>query len=308
MPTTAPSKLGADCDMSNAKSVENLTLVAVITCAIELVVSGAIAYISHSLLMMADMFNSAIEFASALVAYLVFRMLRKNQRGLFDYGLGKAENIASLLIALFMLASTVLLVVLAIYRFLNPTHIEGLGVWLALALSIIFFLVNSWILLSNVRHYRVSPSPCLSAQIRLFVIKIAMDLMVIATFVVTLLVHAAWVDYLDTVSALVVVGMLVHSAWNLIRTAMPDLLDQSLSEPLQMIINRVLVKHFEAYMSLDRVRSRTAGNAVFVDIFLGFSPDTTMAQVQPVIDDMRATLELEIPHAEVSVISRATTG
>ncbi|MEI6459750.1 MAG: cation diffusion facilitator family transporter [Pseudomonadota bacterium] len=294
--------------MSNAKSVENLTLVAVITCAIELVVSGAIAYISHSLLMMADMFNSAIEFASALVAYLVFRMLRKNQRGLFDYGLGKAENIASLLIALFMLASTVLLVVLAIYRFLNPTHIEGLGVWLALALSIIFFLVNSWILLSNVRHYRVSPSPCLSAQIRLFVIKIAMDLMVIATFVVTLLVHAAWVDYLDTVSALVVVGMLVHSAWNLIRTAMPDLLDQSLSEPLQMIINRVLVKHFEAYMSLDRVRSRTAGNAVFVDIFLGFSPDTTMAQVQPVIDDMRATLELEIPHAEVSVISRATTG
>ena len=89
---------------------------------------------------------------------------------------------------------------------------------------------------------------------------------------------------------------------------MPDLLDQSLSEPLQMIINRVLVKHFEAYMSLDRVRSRTAGNAVFVDIFLGFSPDTTMAQVQPVIDDMRATLELEIPHAEVSVISRATTG
>jgi cation diffusion facilitator family transporter len=308
MLTAAPNKLGADCYMSNAKSVEKLTLIAVITCAIELIVCGAIAYISHSLLMMADTFNSAIEFASALVAYLVFRMLRKNQRGLFDYGLGKAENIASLLIALFMLASTVLLIVLAIYRFLNPTHIEGLGIWLALVLSCVFFLVNSWILLSNVRHYRVSPSPCLSAQIRLFVIKISMDLMVIATFVVTLLVHAAWVDYLDTVSALVVVGMLVHSAWNLIRTAMPDLLDQSLSEPLQMIINRVLVKHFEAYMSLDRVRSRTAGNAVFVDIFLGFSPDTTMAQVQPVIDDMRATLELEIPHAEVSVISRATTG
>ena len=57
----------------------------------------------------------------------------------------------------------------------------------------------------------------------------------------TLLVSAGWVDYLDTIAALVVGATLVHSAWNLIRTALPDLLDQSLSEPLQMIINQALV-------------------------------------------------------------------
>jgi cation diffusion facilitator family transporter len=291
--------------MSGAKAVENLTLIAVITCAFELVVSGLIAYISHSLLMAADMFNSAIEFASALVAYLVFRMLRQNRRGLFDYGLGKAENIASLLIGLFMLASTVILVLLAIYRFLHPHRIEGLGVWLALALSGSFGVINTVILFSNLRHYRANPSPALAAQSRLFAIKILMDMMVLGTFVATLLVQSHWVEYLDTIAALIVVATLIHSAWDLIRVALPDLLDQSLSEPLQMIITQALVKHFDAYLTLDRVRSRTAGKAVFIDIFLGFPPDARMADVQPVIDDMRTTLEREIPNSEVAVICRA---
>ena len=290
-----------------AKSVENLTLIAVVTCAIELVLSGVIAYISHSLLMAADMFNSAIEFASAFVAYLVFRMLRRNQRGLFDYGLGKAENIASLLIGLFMLISTVILVLLALYRFLHPERIGGLGVWLALGLAGTFSIVNFVILISNLRHHRAAPSPALAAQTRLFGVKILMDLMVMGTFFVTLMVQEAWVEHLDTIAALVVVATLIHSAWNLIRTALPDLLDQSLSEPLQMIITQVLVKHFDSYLTLDRVRSRTAGNSVFIDIFLGFPADARMADVQPVIDDMCDTLKREIPNAEVAVISRSAS-
>ncbi len=290
-----------------AKSVENLTLIAVVTCAIELVLSGVIAYISHSLLMAADMFNSAIEFASAFVAYLVFRMLRRNQRGLFDYGLGKAENIASLLIGLFMLISTVILVLLALYRFLHPERIGGLGVWLALGLAGTFSIVNFGILISNLRHHRAAPSPALAAQTRLFGVKILMDLMVMGTFFVTLMVQEAWVEHLDTIAALVVVATLIHSAWNLIRTALPDLLDQSLSEPLQMIITQVLVKHFDSYLTLDRVRSRTAGNSVFIDIFLGFPADARMADVQPVIDDMCDTLKREIPNAEVAVISRSAS-
>jgi len=127
------------------------------------------------------------------------------------------------------------------------------------------------------------------------------------TFFVTLMVQEAWVEHLDTIAALVVVATLIHSAWNLIRTALPDLLDQSLSEPLQMIITQVLVKHFDSYLTLDRVRSRTAGNSVFIDIFLGFPADARMADVQPVIDDMCDTLKREIPNAEVAVISRSAS-
>jgi divalent metal cation (Fe/Co/Zn/Cd) transporter len=72
-----------------------------------------------------------------------------------------------------------------------------------------------------------------------------------------------------------------------------------------MIITQVLVKHFDAYLTLDRVRSRAAGNNVFIDIFLGFPAETRLAEIQPVIDDMRAVLQQEIPNAEVTVISRA---
>ena len=74
-----------------------------------------------------------------------------------------------------------------------------------------------------------------------------------------------------------------------------------------MIITQVLVKHFDSYLTLDRVRSRTAGNSVFIDIFLGFPADARMADVQPVIDDMCDTLKREIPNAEVAVISRSAS-
>jgi cation diffusion facilitator family transporter len=291
--------------MSNARAIERLSLFAVMTCAAELLISAGLAKVSGSLLMVADTFNSAIEFGSALVAYLVFRLLRLNRRGLFDYGLGKAENIASLVIGLFMTASTAVIILLAVYRFMNPTLIHGIGVWLSLGLAMIFFVINAVILTSNRRQYRATPSPALAAQSHVFGVKLLMDLMVVATFLLTLLVHLDWVKYLDTVSSLIVVGTLVHSAWKLIRTSLPGLLDQSLSEPLQMIITQVLVKHFDAYLTLDRVRSRAAGNNVFIDIFLGFPAETRLAEIQPVIDDMRAVLQQEIPNAEVTVISRA---
>lgn len=292
---------------SKSGALEKLTLIAVVTCLTELLISGVIAKISGSLLMVADTFNSAIELASALVAYTVFRVLRQNRRGLFDYGLGKAETIASLVIGLFMIASTVLLMLLAVYRFMHPTLIQGLGVWLALGLAGTFFTVNALILASNLRHHRANPSKALAAQSHVFAIKLLMDFTVIATFLVTLLVHAAWVEYLDTVAALVVVATLIQSAWHLIRSSLPDLLDQSLSEPLQMIINQALVKHFDSYLTFDGIRSRTAGRAVFIDIFLGFPAAARMEEIQPVIDDMRAVLEQEIPNAEVAVISRAVS-
>jgi len=55
-------------------------------------------------------------------------------------------------------------------------------------------------------------------------------------------------------------------------------------------------------MALDGVRSRYSGQNVFIEIFLGFDPRRSLAEIQETTHAIKRNLEAEIPHAEVLVI------
>ena len=114
-----------------------------------------------------------------------------------------------------------------------------------------------------------------------------------------------WTLYLDPLASGITVGFMIQSAWKLTRHSIHDLLDRSLEEPLQVLINRQLVLAFDEYTSLDGVRSRYSGQNVFIEIFLGFEPQRSLAEIQNITDTIKRNLEAEIPHAEVLIIPRA---
>ena len=76
---------------------------------------------------------------------------------------------------------------------------------------------------------------------------------------------------------------------------------------MQMVVNRHLIRHFDSYEMLDRVRSRRSGGDVFIEIFLAFDASRTVGDIQPLIDDLRQGIESEIRRSRVTVVSRALT-
>jgi divalent metal cation (Fe/Co/Zn/Cd) transporter len=75
------------------------------------------------------------------------------------------------------------------------------------------------------------------------------------------------------------------------------------NEECQAAINRMLLKHFDSYDRLGPVRTRRAGDLVHVEIALGFHPDLTMSEVHSRIEAMKANLQQEIGHADISILS-----
>ncbi|MFA5043362.1 MAG: cation transporter [Kiritimatiellia bacterium] len=191
------------------------------------------------------------------------------------------------------------------YRLLHLVRIHGFGVWLGIACTLVFGTLNAILWVKSRRHKRAAPSPIVDAQCRLFTVKTVGNTCMFLTFALSLSLDYRWVLYLDPLASCITVGFMSQSTWKLIRHSIHDLLDRSLDEPLQTLINKQLFRFFDEYTSLDSVRSRYSGQNVFIEIFLGFAPQRPLAEVQKITDAIKRNLEADIPRAEVLVIPRA---
>jgi len=291
--------------LTEREQTERTALIGVNTCGLGLLLIIISVIFSNSLVQMADLFNSFLEFVSILLTWLTLRALRRDNRAVFNYGLGKIENIASLFIGVFMLVSILIMAFLIGYRLLHLVRIQGFGVWLGIACTLIFGTLNAILWRKSRRHKHAAPSPIVDAQCRLFAVKTVGNTCMFFTFVLSLSMDYHWALYLDPLASCITVGFMGRSTWKLIRHSIHDLLDRSLDEPLQALINKQLVRFFDEYASLDSVRSRYSGQNVFIEIFLGFDAQRPLAEVQKITDAIKRNLEANIPHAEVLVIPRA---
>ena len=291
--------------LTEREQTERTAFTGVITCGLGLVLIIISVIFSNSLVQKADLFNSFLEFISIALSWLTLRALRKDNRAVFNYGLGKIENIASLFIGVFMLASILIMALLIGYRLLHLVRIQGFGIWMGIACALIFGTLNAILWVKSLRHKRAAPSPIVDAQCRLFAVKTVGNTCMFFTFVLSLSLDYHWALYLDPLASCITVGFMSQSAWKLIRHSIHDLLDRSLDEPLQALINKQLVRFFDEYTSLDSVRSRYSGQNVFIEIFLGFDAQRPLAEVQKITDTIKRNLEADIPHAEVLVIPHA---
>jgi len=284
---------------------ERTALTGVITCALGLILNIISVILANSLVLVADFFNSLLEFCSVVMSWLTLRRLRQDSRAVFNYGLGKIENLASLMIGFFMLVSVLIMVCLIINRLLHPVRLHGFGIWMGIACTFIFGIINGRLWWRTRHHQRKAPSPIVEAQLRLFAVKTLSNACMFVNFVVSMSVAGKWVMYLDPLTSCITLVFMINSGWHLLRHSIHDLLDRSLEEPLQMLITKQLVQHFDQYTMLDGVRSRYSGRHVFIEIFLGFDARKSMGEVQAIINPIKRNLEKEIPHSEVTVIPRA---
>jgi cation diffusion facilitator family transporter len=269
---------------------------------------GVVAYTamtSNSIALLADLCNSALEFTADLVAFATFRLLRSKRFSRLEYGLGKFENVAGLLIGILMVLGALGLVFLTIARFRSPEELEGSGVWAAIIGMVVLGGINAW-MFSRTRHLAGEHStPLLETQANLFRTKMATDLVIATALIGGSLIGAEWGHNLDPIASVVIIVIMLNEAWHLISDSLQDLVDQAINETMQMVVNRHLIRYFDSYERLEQVRSRKSGGDVFIDICLAFKPDATLGQLQPLIADLQSGIEKEIPRSRVTVVARA---
>jgi ferrous-iron efflux pump FieF len=264
----------------------------------------AAAILSGSVTLYASALKTINEAIGVLVAWMIARKIARGDPGVYDYGMGKFENIARIITGSVMILSFVILIFAASYRIFFPTPLGSGGVQAGIIIVIIMVAVDSYL---SVRNYRIAmrePSPLMDSQWRLFRLKAFANLVVLLTLILTVLCAGfPWAVYIDPLASFVVMGILLYSGLRMIVSSLPDLLDQTLEEDLQLVVVKELADHFSNYEQLHGVKSRRSGGHVYVDIFLEFRGDLPMCEVQDIMDRMKRSLESRIPKSSVNIIS-----
>jgi len=269
----------------------------------------AAAILSGSIVLFADAVKCANEILATFFAYLTIRKMVKGGEGAYDYGMGKFETVASVITGGVMFVSLALVFFVAVDRIIFPAEIVHGGAYLGIFLMVIGVTMNTWLWQKNLRLFKSEPSPIIDSQWRLFRAKAFSDFAVLVSLIATIgLSRYPWSLYIDPLASFIIAGFLLFSGYRVIMSSLPDLLDKTLDEELQMVIVRHLADFFDDYSALHGVRSRRSGNNVYIEIFLEFDGEKRMSEVQASINRIKQSLEATIPRSCVSIVPTSQPG
>jgi len=262
-----------------------------------------VGVVGGSFTMVAEAMRASLMLAIEIFSLIVMRRIHRGVLTGFEFGAGKLEQVASLSIAVGMFGGAIWIAfgVLDIIAGERP-----LGTPFGLALAAMLGALNTWV---NViawdamrRAARSGGSVIMRAQLRARSVKLFSSLFVQATMTVAAVsLNDVIVAWADAIGSGFVALFIVINAVEMMRSGLPDLLDRAVEEGIQAAVNRALVRHFSDYEHLDRVRSRRAGEQVFIEIALGFASNLALGEADRRVAALKSTLNEEIRRADISV-------
>jgi divalent metal cation (Fe/Co/Zn/Cd) transporter len=279
-------------------------------CALDLgilVPYAAAAVWSDSLTLIGEVIRGGLLLLLELYLLVLLRRIQRGQLVGYDFGTAKLEQFANLVVGAAMIASACWMLMGIATRWHAPPPREAGGLVFGLLIAAANLGVNLAALRSVWRAGRDGTSIILSGQIRARLSKTLASAMVVLVALVNAVGSERVGAVADLVGAALVTCVMVSLGWDLLRGALPPLLDRTLEEARQLAINQALARHFDRFDALGVVRSRIIGRDPSVEIGLGFDPGRRMAEVQAVADLIAEEVRGLIPGARVTVIPYALT-
>jgi divalent metal cation (Fe/Co/Zn/Cd) transporter len=280
---------------------ERRVLLSLLTVTLGLLISALVTLRSSALVIRLDMVGGAVEVVALLVTLATLRKARQAPNEIFNYGLGKLENLCSLMLAMVQLVYLGIFVWIAATRLGQPAAVQGAV--FGLALYVYGALVTGLMMRWTGRLAREQPSPVVQALHRGYQVKFVANLSTGAVLAVSaLLPGQALVPYLDPLNVLALCALRLRTIWRMIGESGRDLVDAAVSEHLQLLILRALAEHFDHYDALLAIETRRSPARVFVTLRLGFDPARGLPGVFDSMEAIAAAIREAIGEAEVYVV------
>lgn len=286
---------------------ERRVLLSLVTVGLALVISAAVSQRSSALVIRLDLVGGVVELVALLVTLLTLRKARAAPDERFNYGLGKLENLCSLMLAMVQLIYLGIFVWIAAARLGRPVAVEGAA--FGLALYAYGTLVTGLMLRWTGKLMRSQPSPVVQALHRSYQIKVMANLstgMVLA--IAALAPGQPLVAYLDPLNVLALCVLRLRNIWRMVQESGRDLVDAAVAEHLQLLILRALAERFDDYDALLGIETRRSPSQVFVTLRLGFDPGRGTEAIFDAMEAIGASVRSLIGEAEVAIVPSRAAG
>lgn len=261
---------------------------------------------ANSLMMLAECARGTLLVILELLLLVLMRRIHRGHIHDYDYGSGKIEQFANAGIGTAMGLAGVWVGGGSLWRWFHPPAQDAFGLKMVAVLGGINLVLNAYLFWKLWRAARDGASIILTGQVKTRLVKVLSSGIVMIAFCVNaVFVEGVIGQVAELIGGLFIAAAMIQLSVSMWRQALPSLLDKTLEEAQQHLINKALVAHFDAYDSFIGVRSRLAGNTPHVQVELGFDAARVIGDVQSVSNRVQADIMQLLPGAVVTVIPRA---
>jgi cation diffusion facilitator family transporter len=250
---------------------------------------------SSSLGLLAEAAHSGTDLAAALLTFFAVSVaVRPADRG-HPFGHGKAQNLAALAEAGFLILVSLVIAGAAIARLAGWVEFEVDATWWAFAAISLVMVIDASRMLVSLRTARAHRSDALLANALHF----GSDLVGTLAVLVGLIAAALGFPQGDSIAALFVAVLVVVAAGRLLSRNVDVLMDRSPLDAEEEA--RRAIETLDPPVELRRIRVREAGGSHFADVVIGVAPGAAVGQGHAAADRVEDALQARFPELDVVV-------
>ncbi|MGH7391257.1 MAG: cation diffusion facilitator family transporter [Candidatus Rokuibacteriota bacterium] len=249
---------------------------------------SVVVVLSGSVALLADTIHNFADAATAIPLAVAFWLGRRAATRRFTYGLGRAEDLAGLVIVAVILVSAVLAAWQAVGRLLDPRPVEYLGA--VIAASVVGFAGNEAVALLRIRVGRQIGSAALVADGYHARVDGWTSLAVLGGAIGVAL---GW-PLADPLVGLAIAAAIFVLVWQAARSALLRMLDGVETGTLEAIAHAA--RHVASVQDVGDVRARWVGHRLHVDVSVAVAGATPVAEAHAVAKEVRHQLLHHVPH------------
>ena len=226
--------------------------------------------------MIADAVHSLSDFASDIVVLVLVKLGSKPQDEDYDYGHGKFETLASVIIGLALLLVGVMLAysgVVKIYHAFRGEVLPQPGV-IAFVAALVRIELKEWAFRFTVRVGRQVNSEAVVAN-AWHHRSDALSSIGTAVGIGGAILLGSQFSVLDPIAAVVVSFFIVKTAYGLISNALGELLEKSLSPDMEEEIKHIAESE-ESVSEVHHLQTRRIGNGIAIEMHVRIPGETTL--------------------------------
>jgi ferrous-iron efflux pump FieF len=239
--------------------------------------------VTDSSAMLASTTDSILDLFASIMSIVILRFALAPADKEHSFGHGKAESLAGLVQASFVLGSAILLIFSGVSRLLNPQIImhSEVAIWVTI-ISIILTLI-----LVVFQRYVIkrTGSIIISGDALHYQSDLFLNLGVLAAIILS---QGAWIQA-DGVFTILVALYLVFGAGQIMIQSVSQLMDSELSDEELSKIKTIVVKHKQA-MGIHELRTRQSGAQKFIQFHLELSDHLSLLEAHGIGDEIEAEI------------------
>lgn len=279
----------------HAKHMRMATIASVLV-AIFLIIIKLIAYVlTGSVTVLSSLLDSFLDALASIINLIAVQHALEPADHEHRFGHGKAEPIAGLAQAGFIIASSGFLMFEAIKRFKNPQIIEHVDIGIVV---ILISIVLTFLLVVYQRYVaKLTGSIAIYADSIHYLSDFLLNILVIVSLLLVSQFNLPWIDPLFAVFIAVYI---VISARKIAIQSLDQLMDRELADEEREKIKAIVLEN-GSVSDIHELRTRLSGRDTFIQFHLDINGDLSLAEAHQISNEVREKLLDAFPEADVFI-------